>query len=208
MNGRTVFGSEFVVKEGEQGVIMWGAQAHAEAAWPENLNPLSPAEVEAAATDGLALSDMTVSTGEEWLVPVRRSIPERVIFDFRPAAEIRVRGRFDDETPVDYRTLVDLETGEVLLRQNQVKHIGGPTDPGNKQPLPMGPPALMQMLSCQVTGTVHLTQPFEEATEVGLGHLQAQTTLASKTPIPVACSRWTMASPKKWGWPSKGRGAP
>lgn len=184
VNGRTVFGSEFVVKEGEQGVIMWGAQAHAEAAWPENLNPLSPAEVEAAASAGLSLSDMVVTTGEEWLMPVRRLVPERVVFDFRPAIEIRVRGRFDDGTPVDYRTLVDLETGEVLLRQNQVKHIGGPTDPCKKRPLPMGPPALMQMLSCQVTGTVHLTQPFEEAAEVGLGHLQAQTTLGIQNTDP------------------------
>ena len=45
----------------------------------------------------------------------------------------------------------------------------------------MGPPALAQMIQCQVTGTVHLTQPFQAPEEVGLEHLQIQTAQGTQT---------------------------
>ena len=89
--------------------------------------------------------------------------------------ELRVSGTGPQGVPIRYRTLIDLEDGTVRLRQNEVKHVGNPHGPSRKNVKPMGPPALYQLIDCQVSGTVHLTQPFEASVEVGLGHLQVQT---------------------------------
>lgn len=182
--GRPVLGTELVVKASEAGVVMWGAKVHPDAAWPASTAGLSESEVEEAATQDIALADLDLQIGEEWLVPVKEGEGEQVRFQFRPAVELTVRGTSEQGIPVVYRTLVDLESGAVLLRENTVRHIGGPHGPiqaHRKAPKPMGPPALLQMLSCQVTGTVHLTQPFEPTSEVGLSYLNAQTAAGPQT---------------------------
>ena len=174
--GRPVLGTEFIVKMADQGVVMWAAQCHRDAAWPAELPFIDDEQVAQAAAEGLLLEQMEISFGEEVLVPVMRHQDEQKRFEYRPTRVVFVSGQSVDGIPVRYLTRVDLETGEVLERQNTVRHIdpahGGP---GRPKPKPMGPPALMQMLSCQVTGTVHLTQPFEESVEVGLDHLLVQT---------------------------------
>lgn len=174
-NGRQVLGTEFVVKCGQAGIISWGAQCHPGAQWPALSAPLSGAALEDAATNGISLVDITVATGEEWLLPV--IIPGEVKrFDYRAVSEMTVSGTSPQGVPVQYRTLVDLEDGTVHLRQNQVKHIGHPHDPQPKRQVkPMGPPAWLQLLDVQITGTVHLTQPFESPVEVGLANLFVQT---------------------------------
>lgn len=176
--GRPVLGTDLVVKAGNAGVIMWGAKVYPQAVWPADADVLSLPEIQTAAMEGLSLSGMTYSAEEQWLVPARRGVGEQVRFDFRPAQGAMVQGISEQGVPVAYRTLVDLETGEVLLRENTVRHIGHPKGPqraAGKPPRPMGPPALLQMLNCQVTGTVHLTQPFDPTSEVGLHYLQTQT---------------------------------
>ena len=174
-NGRRVLGTEFVVKTGQAGVISWGAQCHPGAQWPALSAPLSGAALEDAATNGISLVDITVEAGEEWLLPV--VIPGEVKrFDYRAVSELTVSGTSPQGVPVQYRTLVDLEDGTVHLRQNQVKHIGHPHGPRPKRRVkPMGPAAWLQLLDVQITGTVHLTQPFESPVEVGLANLFVQT---------------------------------
>ncbi len=187
VNGRVVLGTELVVKSGSEGVIMWGAKVHPAAHWPVGLVALPEEVLASAATAGLSLDDMTFSVHEEYVVPMRRGEGEQVRFDFRPARRVLVQGISQQGVPVVYRTLVDLENGEVLLRENTVHHIGRPQGTGHDPaptPKPMGPPALLQMLNCQVTGTVHLTQPFEPTSEVGLQYLQAQTSTGIQTTGP------------------------
>lgn len=181
-SGRPVLGTELVVKVAEQGIVMWGAQCHPGAEWPASLAVLDQNALAQYATEGLNLSELEVSFGEEMLVPVLVSAGEQRLFDFRPAQVIIVTGRTAEDIPARYLSRIDLETGAVLERQNTVSHMAhahGGTE--KKKVRPMGPPALMQMLSCQVTGTVHLTQPFEEAVEVGLDHLLVQTAEGAMT---------------------------
>jgi len=169
--GRPVYGTELVVKKAEAGVVMWGAQCFPQATWPEGMVNLDNEAVSASATDGLTLADMVATVGGESLIPLKSSVNEQEVIDFRPARSVLVSGTAISGVPVQYATWVDLETGAVLERINQVQHVGQPH--GNPSRVkPMGPPALVQMLSGQVTGTVFLTQPFEPTTEVGLAHLQ------------------------------------
>ena len=176
VEGRVVLGTEFVVKMAEAGVVMWGVQCFEDAAWPEDDTFLSEQELMGAATWGLDLSAMTIAMGEESLLPVREEQGEIRTYAFRPVKNVQVSGTRVDGTPVEYATWVDMLSGQVWERQNQVRHIGKPhgKDP-KKGVLSMGSPAMLQTLNCQITGTVHLTQPFEEAVEVGLEHLWVQT---------------------------------
>ena len=180
VDGRPVLGTEFVVKSGSSGVISWGAQCHPGATWPTLNDELGENALFSAATEGLSLADMTVDLKGEWLLPTPVG-GERIAFDHRAVREIDVRGISEQGVPVQYRTLVDLEDGTVWLRQNEVKHVGHPKGPAHARIQPMGPPALLQMINCQLTGTVHLTQPFEAPVEVGLGHLQVQTMQGAMT---------------------------
>ncbi|MDA8695324.1 hypothetical protein N9L83_00070 [Flavobacteriales bacterium] len=173
VEGRTVLGTELVVKLAEQGAVMWGAQCFPQAAWPEELVQLQEAQVLTAAASGLTLSGMITEAGDEALIPLMMRTEERNMVTFRPARGVKVSGLSSEGIPVQYATWVDLETGEVLERINQVHHIGHPKGKEAKaKPQVMGPPALLQMLSCQITGTVHLTQPFEATSEVGLSNMQ------------------------------------
>jgi len=176
VEGRVVLGTEFVVKTAESGVVMWGAQCFENAAWPEDNAFLGGQELMDAATAGLDLSSMMAAMGEESLLPVLEEEGELRVYAFRPVKKVQVSGTREDGTPVQYATWVDMVTGQVWERQNQVRHIGKPHGkPAKKQVLSMGSPAMLQTLNCQITGTVHLTQPFEEAVEVGLENLWVQT---------------------------------
>ena len=173
VEGRPVLGTELVVKVADQGAVMWGAQCFPNASWPQELVLLEASDVLEAATAGLSLQGVSTEMGSEALIPYMQRSTERRNVTFRPARSIQVSGTSPDGIPVQYATWIDLETGEVLERINQVHHIGDHKDGEKKtRSLPMGPPALMQMLSCQVTGTVHLTQPFEATSVVGLANLQ------------------------------------
>ena len=175
-SGRPVWGSEFIVKNAPQGVVMWGAQCFPNATWPEEATLLSSGDVMAAATADISLDGMSVELRGEALIPLRKTAGEWRGFDYRPAREVMVAGFSDAGIPVQYATWVDLENGVVLERLNQVHHVGDHGhDKKRKSPQPMGPPALAQMLSGQLVGTVHLTQPFEAPVEVGLAHLMVQT---------------------------------
>ncbi|MDB4787097.1 M36 family metallopeptidase [Flavobacteriales bacterium] len=172
-DGRPILGTELVVKLADQGVVMWGAQCFPQAAWPAELVVLQNQDVVAAATEGLTLTELSTELGGESLIPWRHRLEEQWTVKFRPARSIELKGFSADGIPVQYATWIDLETGEVLERINQVHHLGHSKGKGEEPaPRPMGPAALMQMLSCQVTGTVHLTQPFEATTEVGLANLE------------------------------------
>lgn len=180
VEGRRVLGTEFFVKESGEGAIAWGAQCHPSAFWPNAAAPLDSEAMESAALANLTLAGASVVEGQEWLLPVR--IPgESVAFDYRAVTEFMVAGIGPQGVPIQYRTLVDQADGTVWLRQNQVKHIGKPKGPRRKKAKPMGPPALMQMINCQIVGTVQLTQPFDDPTEVGIGHLEVQTSQGTAT---------------------------
>ncbi len=182
--GRPVLGTEFTIKTHSEGMVMWGAKCYPNAAWPADVMMMDSEEVLSASLDGLALQEVTTEWGEEALMPFAKAEGEWQGMDFRPVRNVRVKGRRGDGTPVDYSTWVDLENGEVLVRQNQVRHVGRPPSPKKRKVLPMGPPSLMQSLSCQITGTVHLTQPFEDAVEVGLENLLTQTQQGSASTGP------------------------
>lgn len=173
-DGRPLWGTELVVKTGNAGVVMWGAQCASDMNNNWSTEAMSAAALTEAAMEGLPLSEMTSESQGEWWVPVPSTQSEAQFMQWKPAAEFRVKGISDMGIPVDYRTLIDATTGEVLLRSNEVKH----SEHGHGKPQPktktMGPAALMQMMSCQVTGTVFLTQPFGTPTEVGLDHLQTE----------------------------------
>lgn len=175
--GLKVMGTELTVKTGAGGIVMWGAQC-----FPDFTHEGFPLDVDqneliVAATEGLELYALTVEVGSLCWVPKAVQLEEQKKIVLQPAMEIRVKGQDASGVPVDYRTLIHAGTGEVLLRQNEVRHLEkshGDKPYGDKvKPRPMGPASLMQLISCQVTGTVHLTQPFESPVEVGLDHLQS-----------------------------------
>ena len=173
-NGRRVLGTEFVVKTGPAGVISWGRSMHG-GGMASTLRTAVRFCIGGRCDQWRFLVDITVEAGEEWLLPI--VVPGEVKrFDYRAVSELTVSGTSPQGVPVQYRTLVDLEDGTVHLRQNQVKHIGHPHGPRPKRRVkPMGPAAWLQLLDVQITGTVHLTQPFESPVEVGLANLFVQT---------------------------------
>ncbi len=170
--GIAVLGTELTVKAGSNGIVMWGAQCFPEFSYTDFPLEMDVSAMSSAATEGLTLLSMSSEVLTACWVPTVDKTSERNRIEFAPAMEVRVKGTDEVGVPVDYRTLVNANSGEVLLRQNQVRHIGKPH--GDKiKPRPMGPPAMLQLFNCQVTGTVHLTQPFEAPVEVGLDHVES-----------------------------------
>lgn len=179
VEGRPVIGTEFVVKVAEQGVVMWGAQCFPSAVWPEEECALSGEAIVEAALDNLSLAGTSAQLGNEAVMPLRTAAVgsgETTSWVYRPVRRVRVSGTSSAGIPVIYDTWVDLGNGTVLDRQNMVRHLGqsGAAAPRRKT-RPMGPASWVQMMNCQVTGTAHLTQPFEAPVEVGLDHLVVQT---------------------------------
>ena len=136
VEGRPVLGTELVVKVADQGAVMWGAQCFPNASWPQELVLLEASDVLEAATAGLSLQGVSTEMGSEALIPYMQRSTERRNVTFRPARSIQVSGTSPDGIPVQYATWIDLETGEVLERINQVHHIGDHKDGEKKNPLP------------------------------------------------------------------------
>lgn len=161
INGVPVLRSELVLKFHEGRLIMFGCDYYADPKLPEE--PLISAEaLDAAASAGLDLALMeTEDLGLHILpVPFERGHQLRFVQEFMVSGYVNA-------VPRRYKTYVDAITGEVLVRDNTVKHIG-PGDPEskkekkNKKVLPMGMPVVV---SGQFQGTVHDISVLED-TEV------------------------------------------
>ncbi|MDG1781039.1 MAG: T9SS type A sorting domain-containing protein [Flavobacteriales bacterium] len=163
VSGLEVLQSEIVFKFHQGRLNMMGLNFYPTAAVPEG-NELSEEQTIAAATNGVVLNLMETSFEGQYLLPTQEG--NNVIFHL--VNKIVVDG-YEGTVPKKYNTLVDAQTGEVMMRQNMVVHID-PTDPAKKKKkvLPMG---MAQVVSGQTVGTILEENVFGVEEELGLGYL-------------------------------------
>ena len=155
-------------------LVAWGADWYRTAAIPEG-EVLDDAVLWAAAADGVALDD--------WSAPEAgglRLLPEPLAeggVDFRLVQEFTVAGRVG-ALPKRYKTWVDVHTAEVVLRVNQVKHLGGllATPATGNRPervvrrMGLDRPVLMNV-SGAVRSEVHAMYPYVASELLEMPHL-------------------------------------
>lgn len=163
--GRKVRGSELTVKSAPEGIISWGLQVDATADWPDAIPEWEEVQLIAAAMQGLGFQDQQCSLGDEYLVADGPA-------GWMPVRECTITGSDADGIPVRYRVLLDLHTLEVVERENTVRHADRS---GQEPPVEAGSARAPMLIAAEVVGTVHATQPFEDAVEVPLDHLTVNT---------------------------------
>ena len=128
---------------------------------------LLEADMSAGAADGnqgtTYLTDFgTEDLGMAWL-PVKTELDGQVIWEAHPAWQVEVTGR-RGVVPVRYLTWVDLATGELVMRSNQVVHEA----PAVRTMGAVMPPAA----SGTVTALAHEAYPYEPGMSLGMPHLE------------------------------------
>ena len=119
--GIPVKGGKLVTKWWNDQLIMWGADWYQ--GIPEDATEsLSPTAQQEAATAGVVFDEWgEVEMGELSWTPTRGEGDE---LDWQLTRTWTVAGR-DGTIPRRYETGIDVQTGEVVWRQNQVMHIDG-----------------------------------------------------------------------------------
>lgn len=168
-NGIPVRGGKIVTKWWNEQLIMWGADWYS---IPEDAGTGTPLSVEAqmeSATAGIQFDEWfgVVADAMMW-VPTRGTTDA---LDWHLVQTWTVSGRVGT-VPRRYDTGVDVHTGEVLWRQNQVMHIDGkwgvPASDGKPERavLRMGldaPMAPAMVISGAISSEVHEFYPYEAA---------------------------------------------
>ncbi|MGB2228597.1 MAG: hypothetical protein ACPHZB_03645, partial [Flavobacteriales bacterium] len=135
LDGLPVLGAKLQAKFRGDRLVMVGSD------WWPNLQPVQadPALTQASVLESLQ-ADMAVGEGENvgttylsdfghedlgmaWL-PVRDSEEGQAVWNAHPVWQVEIQGR-RGVIPVRYLTWVDMSTGTVVLRQNQVMHESG-----------------------------------------------------------------------------------
>ncbi|MGB0424893.1 MAG: hypothetical protein ACPGED_11230, partial [Flavobacteriales bacterium] len=153
VEGLEVLNSSVQLKYNNGLLVMMSLDYYFDAQVPQGAQ-LDQNVVVAQALEGLNLNNIEISTLGEALLP--RYINGSHIFHH--VSKVEIKG-YLNTTPVKYHCLVDVLTGELLLRENQVWHIDAKKE---KKILNMGMPVAV---SGTVSGTVHALSPYDEQTE-------------------------------------------
>ena len=166
--GVPVKGGQIVTKWWNDQLVMWGADWFEIPALDPNLEPLSELAQQEAASSGIEMDEwISVEAGGMQWVPTRGDGNE---LDWHLTRVWMVSGRVG-AVPRRYETGIDIHTGEVIWRQNQVLHIDGKwgMPAGNGKPeravLRMGldRPSEAMVISGSISAEVHEMYPYEEA---------------------------------------------
>ncbi|MFT4682743.1 MAG: hypothetical protein ACI80P_001743 [Flavobacteriales bacterium] len=136
--------------------------------YPTAAVPAAP-ELDQQSTIGIATAQLNLNLMEttfegQFILPMQ----EDGELMFHLVNKITVKG-YEGTIPKNYMTFVDAQSGEILMRVNQVRHISD-KDPKKKEKkvLPMG----MQVISGKIVGTTLENNVFDEEAEVGLGYIE------------------------------------
>ena len=175
--GIPVKGGKLVTKWWNGQLIMWGADWYRDV--PVDANEvLSPLAQQEAVTAGVEFTEWgDVEMGELAWVPTRGEGD----LVWHLTRTWMVEGR-DGTVPRRYETGVDVQTGEIVWRQNRVMHIDGkwavPAMDGKpaRAVLRMGidrpRPSLPMVISGEINATVHEFYPYEDAVPMSMPSLE------------------------------------
>ena len=176
--GIPVKGGKLVTKWWNGQLIMWGADWYRDV--PVDANEvLSPLAQQEAVTAGVEFTEWgDVEMGELSWVPTRGDDGD---LDWHLTRTWMVEGR-DGTVPRRYETGVDVQTGEIVWRQNRVMHIDGkwglPAMNGKPERAVMRMgidrprPALPMVISGEINATVHEFYPYEDAVTLSMPSLE------------------------------------
>jgi hypothetical protein len=156
--GLKVIGSRYFVKFYQGKVVQFGCDVYPDIAINSSPN-LSSQEASAAAVSGLSNPVIQVIPSSQLLI---LPVPEGHHYSYHLCYEINVKTRSLDGIPANYQTLVDAHSGEILSRQNTVKHTSG--KPGK----PRKPEQQMMQVQVNLTGDVYENNPYESIVSQGL----------------------------------------
>lgn len=169
IDGLTVFGGRLTTKWLGEELVMWGADWYRDAEIPTG-QWLAEDELMAAASEGLDLDEWgPLETGEPLLVPTLEGM--------KLVATFVVTGRVG-AVPRRYSTWVDVHSGEILRRINEVKHIDGriampaTDDRPERVVRRMGIDAPVMVVSGSLSANIHEMYPYENDVEAVLPHLR------------------------------------
>ena len=174
--GVPVRGGQIVTKWWNGQLVMWGADWYEIPEMDPGLEPLSDLAQQEAASSGIEMDEWVgVESGELQWVPTRG---EGNALDWHLTRVWMVSGRVG-AVPRRYETGVDVHTGEVIWRRNQVLHIDGKWGmaAGNGKPeravLRMGLDRPVEaesamVISGSISADVHEFYPYEEAVSLSM----------------------------------------
>lgn len=153
--GLEVIGSRYTTKFHDDKLILFGCDVYP-AISVSTTPTLTAEQALQLATTGISNTLLSaVAATELQVLP----IPTTTDFTYHLVYNILVKTISTDQIPANYRTFVDAHTGQVLHRQNLVKH-SGPIKPQTcKHPVhPVRPQGMLEV-SATVTGTVQELSP-------------------------------------------------
>jgi len=158
-NGLRVLESKMTVRiTPDNKVVMFGADVFHDINISTSPS-LSSSSAQTAAMSGINETILSaIVTPELFVLPV----PENKANVYKLVYQVNVKTMDADNIPSDFYTLVDAITGDILYRQNMVKHFDHKDE---SKKLPGG------TIDAQVTGTVYLTHSFDPSTLVSLPNL-------------------------------------
>lgn len=172
IDGIPVEGGQIVTKWWNDQLVMWGADWYRDVEMPEGVE-LSPIALVEAASSGVQLDEWsTPELGTERLV----SVPsDQGLLEWKKVQTIFINGRVG-AVPRRYETWVDMNSGEVLMRQNRVVHIDGRVSMPGSDTKPervvnrmgLDRPAEAMVISGVIKSTINEMYPYEASVELPL----------------------------------------
>lgn len=158
-NGIKVLESKMTVRiTPSNKVVMFGADVY------HDINISTSPSISNSAAQTFAMSGINETIISTTLAPELfvLPIPENKAYIYKLVYQVNVKTMDADNIPSDFYTLVDATTGEILYRQNMVKHFDHKDE---KKKMPGG------TIDAQVNGTVYMTHSYDPSTVVGLPNL-------------------------------------
>ena len=184
LEGLPVLGAKLQAKFRSDRLVMVGSD------WWSNLQPVpsDPALTQATVLQVLQ-ADMAVGEGENvgttylsdfnhedlgmaWL-PVQASQEGQAMWNAHPVWQVEIQGR-RGVIPVRYLTWIDMSTGAVVLRQNQVMHESGHSAEAKTRRMGHVPGITQPVLPVfgQLKANVHPAYPYDDQEAMGMPHLE------------------------------------
>ena len=184
LDGLPVLGAKLQAKFRGDRLVMVGSD------WWPHLQPVAadPALTQDAVLQALQ-ADMAVGQGENtgttylsdfghedlgmaWL-PVQAAQEGQTVWNAHPVWQVEIQGR-RGVIPVRYLTWIDMSTGAVVLRQNQVMHESGHGEEAKTRRMGHVPGITQPLLPVfgQLKANVHPTYPYDDQEAMGMPHLE------------------------------------